>query len=191
MEKIATFLANKMLDEKMISQEDKDWFIYSLQVVIEKIIGYVSILLLAMMFNCFFQTVLFLLVFSGVRQYSGGFHLKHFWSCYLLSIGLYVIFVLIFQKYRFEFSLIEMLIVFFIVLGIFCIGAVNNQEVHWSNKEQSEKSALTKLMAVLAFFSIIGLKIAGVEDSYLWFMGFGICLSFAGIFVQAIKNIKN
>lgn len=190
MEKIAAFLADKMLDEKMISQEDKDWFVYSLQVVIEKIIGYVSILLLAMMFNCFFQTVLFLLVFSGVRQYSGGFHLKHFWSCYLLSTVPYFIFLLLFQRYKGEFTSIAMLLVLLMVVGILCIGAVDNPAIHWNSREQYEKSTSTRIVAVIIYCSLVGLKIAGVEDSYLWFMGFGICLSFTGAFVQVIKNIK-
>lgn len=191
MELVVRYLVGRMRQENMISEEDKEWYEYSLQIIIEKIIGFSTILAISVIWNYFLQTVVFLLVFSIIRNYSGGFHFRHFGSCYLFSTGIYLVFLLLFQKYRIEFTPIVMLIVLLFVFGVMCIGAVNNPAAHWNAKEQCEKNSSTRIVAVIIYCSLGGLKIAGVEESYLWFMGFGICLSFAGIFVQAIKNIKD
>lgn len=190
MELVVRYLVGRMRQENMISEEDKEWYEYSLQIIIEKIIGFSTILAISVIWNYFLQTVVFLLVFSIIRNYSGGFHFRHFGSCYLFSTGIYLVFLLLFQKYRVEFTSIVMLIVFLIVLGIMCIGAVNNPAAHWNVKEQCEKNSSIRIVAVIIYCSIVGLKIAGIEDSFLWFMVFGICLSFAGLIAGMISNIK-
>lgn len=177
MEIVVERLVDKMLQEKMISTEDKKWYIYSLQLIIEKIVSYSTILLLAMIFGFFFQTIGFLLVFSVIRKYSGGFHFKHFWSCYLFSIGTYLAFVLVYQNYQFEFSIIPMIISSLACLGIFGIGAVNNRVYHWSMKEEREKCSLTRYSILVIYVVLAGLMLSGIDESYLWFMGWGLILS--------------
>lgn len=174
MEIVIERLVGKMLQEKMISIEDKKWYIYSLQLIIEKLISFSTILLLALMFGYFFQTVGFLLVFSVIRKYSGGFHFNHFWSCYLFSIGTYLAFVLVYQNYQFKFSIVPMIISSLICLGIFCIGAVNNRVYHWSMKEESEKCSLTRYSILVIYIVLAGLMLSGIDESYLWFMTCGL-----------------
>lgn len=124
----------------MISEEDEEWYVYSLQIIIEKIIGFSTILAISVIWNYLLQTVAFLLVFSIIRNYSGGFHFRHFSSCYFFSMGIYLVFLLLVQKYRVGFTSIVILVVFLMVLGTVCIGAVNNPSAHWNVKEQCEKN---------------------------------------------------
>ncbi len=191
MQRRIEYLVNRMLQANIISREDKEWYVYSIQIIFEKIISVSSILFLAIIFGYFFQTVGFLLVFSGIRRYAGGFHLKHFGSCYLFSVGTYLFFVLAIQRFQTEFTIIQMIIIFIIVLFMLCIGAVNNQEFRWSIKEEIEKSVLTRYSILIIYCVFVGLKLSGIDDSYLWFMGFGLSLSFCGLILQKINIFKN
>ena len=191
MQIIAERLAAKMLEENMISADDKDWYIYSLQIVTEKIIGYSIILLAAVLFDCFFQTVGFLLVLSGIRKYCGGFHFKHFWSCFLFSVGSHLIFVLLYQRFRMDFTGISMLVTGVMCLGIFCIGAVNNQGIHWNQQELLVNTSLTRISILTIYGVMLGLMLAGIDASYLWFMGWGVCLSFCSLLAEKMMSLRN
>lgn len=188
MEIIVKHIVNKMLCENMISEEETEWFLYSVQIVIEKVLGYASILLLSVLFDCFFQTIGFILVFSGIRKYSGGFHMKKSWTCYVFSIGVYIMFVAGIRKILPEFTVVSMLVLLLICLGIYVIGAVNCQEIHWTYREYINNAVHTRISIVVIYGVICGLKVAGVKDSYLWFMTFGVFLSFGGLVVQKIKT---
>lgn len=191
MEVIANHLVNKMVQEHMISDDEEEWFLYSVQMILEKIVGYFSILVLGVIFKNFFQTVAFIIVFSGVRKYSGGFHFKKSWICYLFSIGVYFVFILGIRNMMLEFTLVPMLLLTFTCLGIYFIGAENNEELHWDRKEYLNNVILTRISITIIFGTIVGLKAADINDSYLWFMFFGVFLSFVGLFLQKIKNIRN
>lgn len=179
-------LVDKMLYENMISQEDKEWYIYSLQIVIEKTIGLSTILLLGVLFDYLFQTIGFWLVFSGIRKYSGGFHLKHFWSCYLFSVGTYLIFVQVYQKFVFEITSTQMILVTIVCLGIYSIGAVNNQEIHWNKKECLENTSLTRISVLIIYVGMLGLILTGTDASYLWFMSWGLFLVFVSLLLEKL-----
>lgn len=175
----------------MISHDDKDWYIYSLQIIIEKIIGFSIILLVAVLFECFFQTVGFLLVLSGIRKYCGGFHFKHFWSCFLFSMGSHLFFVLLYQTFRMDFTGISMLAIGVICLGIFIIGSVNNEGIHWDNKELLKNASLTRISILIIYGVMLGLMLAGIDASYLWFMSWGVYLSFCSLLAEKIISLKN
>lgn len=191
MQIIAERLATKLLEEDMISIDDKEWYIYSLQIIFEKFIGYSTIIMVALLFNCFFQTIGFLLVLSGIRKHCGGFHCKDFWSCFLLSVGSYLIFVLLYQKFRMDFTGFSMLVIGALCLGIFLIGSVNNEGIHWNQQELSENTSLTRISILIIYGVMLGLMLAGIDASYLWFMGWGVCLSFCSLLAEKMMSLRN
>lgn len=190
MEKISKLLAEKMLFEKMICEDEKEWFTYALQIVIEKFIGYATIIVFAIHFDCFFQTVGFIFVFSGVRKYSGGVHLKNFWSCYLLSVGTYFVWVIIWYLINPQFTIYVLLLVCMLCLCIFIIGAENSELFNWKTQECSEKRNLTRLNVLILLTLICVLYFLGIDDSYLWFMGIGIFQAALGLILSKYKYSK-
>lgn len=82
MERIAKSVIEQMITSKLIENKDKELYIYSFQIVVEKVAGFLAILILAGMFHAVIQTFLFLLFFSKIRKHTGGFHLSSFYSCF-------------------------------------------------------------------------------------------------------------
>ena len=53
MESVVRYLVRRMQQENMISEEDEEWYVYSLQIIIEKIIGFSTILVISVAWNYF------------------------------------------------------------------------------------------------------------------------------------------
>ena len=68
MERIAKSVIEQMITSKLIENKDKELYIYSFQIVVEKVAGFLAILILAGMFHAVIQTFLFLLFFSYVNH---------------------------------------------------------------------------------------------------------------------------
>ena len=55
MEVVARQFVDKMLVEDMISEDDQEWYVYSLQLIIEKLFSVLSLLLISIIMGYFFQ----------------------------------------------------------------------------------------------------------------------------------------
>ena len=85
MEKVASEIVTKMMSVDLISEDEAASYRYGVQILIEKIISYVIIFSLAIIFNRFLEVFLFFISFSIIRKYSGGIHCRHFETCLIAS----------------------------------------------------------------------------------------------------------
>lgn len=83
---VAQKAAKKMCKWKFIYPEQEDEYTYSIQVIFEKVIGYFVLLFLSVFNHLFWQTVIFLIFFSNLRKYTGGYHAGSFFECMGLSV---------------------------------------------------------------------------------------------------------
>ena len=68
-------------------QEDKrEIYCYGFKLIIADIINFSIVLIIGLLLNRVFDSVLFLITLCGIRQFSGGFHAKSFWLCRLSMI---------------------------------------------------------------------------------------------------------
>ena len=92
-ERIANVLTEHMFADGLIECGDKEIYHYAIQVLIEKIIGFSTIFLFSIMWGVFLETVFFLLCFSCLRKYTGGFHSESYAGCFVGTTGIYIIYV--------------------------------------------------------------------------------------------------
>ena len=64
-----------------ISEAEKKVAAYGIEGIISSTIGYSLVLLMGAVFGCFSEAVVFVLVFSALRKYVGGYHAKTFLAC--------------------------------------------------------------------------------------------------------------
>lgn len=76
-EKLAINLVDQMLDSKMIVEQQKEHYIYSLILQIERIITLGTILIISYFEDNLILTVLFLIFFLTLRARTGGFQCKN------------------------------------------------------------------------------------------------------------------
>lgn len=89
-ENISARLCNLFVENEIIEEEDKELYQYGLHQGIIMIINFISMLIVGLLFNMLWQSLLFLLFFIPVRTYAGGYHAKTQLRCYFISLGIYI-----------------------------------------------------------------------------------------------------
>jgi accessory gene regulator B len=94
MVKLFDKLADQLIANNTINQEDKELYTYGLQQGSLIIINILTTILIGLMFQMVWQSVLFMLAYIPLRSYAGGYHASTQLKCYLLSILLNVLVLL-------------------------------------------------------------------------------------------------
>lgn len=75
----------------IIYEEDKEIYLYGLQLIISTVIGIALIMLLGILINKIYLSIAFLISFISIRMYSGGYHANSYLKCNLTLIALYLL----------------------------------------------------------------------------------------------------
>ena len=188
MEALMKKIVKYMVSERMILTEDRELYVYALQIVAEKVIGVITIGVISIVCNLFLQTLFFLLVFSQIRKYAGGFHLKHFYSCFISSVAMYVAWVKGIYPHLGVYTVMNLVMLLAAGIVVLIIGAVNNPEIAWSEQELEEKCKLTRYITAIIMAIITVFFCIRIDDSYLWFMSFGVWLSAGLVCIDWIRR---
>ena len=86
MEYLSLCIANRMCITNVISEDDKEFYAYSVQLLLEKSIGIAVILLFAIASRKLIEISIFLIVFSLIRIHSDGIHCKSSLGCFVSSV---------------------------------------------------------------------------------------------------------
>lgn len=176
-EYISDWLTDSLFSNGFIKEGDREIYHYSIQVMIEKIIGFSTIFFLAFLWEKLLETIMFVFCFSYIRKYSGGFHSRSFAGCYIGTITIYVAYVkFLYLILLRNISINSFLLVTSVVI-ILAIGAVNHPNMDWSEKEYRESKMLTRIVATIEISCILIFMILGMEEKYILFMSFGLVLS--------------
>lgn len=187
MDKVASKIVDSMLSEHIITNEERSLYIYSLQMIMEKLIGYAAIFILAIVFNLFLPTAMFMIFFGTIRKYSGGFHMSSFFSCFILSVSMYISICKVLYPRLPIFSIKSLFFLIVASIFILIIGAINNPNIHWDTKELEETAALTRIVTIIETGVIICMFILGCNSIYLWFMSLGVLLAALLLMIEKVK----
>lgn len=176
-DRIVTKLIDELLSNELIEEKDKEAYIYSLQVLVEKVISMIVIFFLALIWDIVLETLLFFISFSMIRKHAGGYHAESFRGCLIGSLGIYTIYTkyvyLIIGRYMY----LNLLMLVLMTVFIFIVGGVNHPNMDWSTEEYRENKKITRIVVVIETVCIIGLFHFGMGKSYILYMSFGVMLS--------------
>ena len=80
-------LADVLMENENHPNIDKEIIVYGLACALEHGISMITIIILGLLFELTFETVVFVLAFSFIRTYAGGYHCQKAINCYLMSNG--------------------------------------------------------------------------------------------------------
>lgn len=178
-EYVANLLVEKFLEQGLIHSHDKDIYIYSAQILIEKLVGFSVILIISMVKNLWVETILFAVFFSWIRKYTGGFHASNFFWCLIGSCGVYLLYISIVYPIFMWHMDINMLLLCISVCTILAIGAVNHPNMNWNKAEFNAAKKMARIITLLEVGVIIASHYLRVSRSCILFMSFGVILSAA------------
>lgn len=187
-EYFADILTRNMLADGLIRENEKSIYLYSIQILVEKVIGFSVIFLLAAFQGCLLETILFIICFSNLRKYTGGFHAKTFGGCFIGTVSIYMTYVKLIYPYFLKNMVANMIVFIMSGMIIFILGAVNHPNMDWDKKEFEENKMLARITVLLEMLVIIVLTYLGMAEKYILFMSFGMILS--AILLMLGKSIR-
>ena len=109
-EYIANMLTKNMYMDGLIKESEESIYSYSIQLIVEKIIGFSAIYMIALFQGYFFETVLFTISLSNLRKCTGGYHANSFRSCFIGTVSIYLIYIKLIYPYLLNNMKINMII---------------------------------------------------------------------------------
>lgn len=90
MNRLASAITNYYCKKNIIAEDKKEIYCYGFQLIMADIINYTIIIALGIILNRIIDSMVFLIILCGIRQFSGGFHAKTFAVCRLSFIATYI-----------------------------------------------------------------------------------------------------
>lgn len=92
---ISNAVATLFINNGIADEEDRDIYIYSVNVLLYNVATFIFILVLSFLFHNVIETLVFLLTFVSLRRYTGGYHAETRIKCFLASVTVYVLAVIV------------------------------------------------------------------------------------------------
>lgn len=181
-------LTNKLLKMQLINDEEKDLYTYGFKQGFLLLLNMITVIIIGIIFNMIWQSIIFMVSYSLLRAYAGGYHANTQSRCYLFSVGM-IITVL---------WLIKLIpwngLIFFIITAVSNIVILLIAPIEDSNKplNQKEMEIFKKhaniILGVLTGFALLFWLMGGIQISICIVMG--ICLISVMLVLGKIKNMN-
>lgn len=105
-----------LLLKETIKTEEKEIYIYGVQLIISSIINFLICIITSLLFGELLNGLIFFVAFSSLRKFTGGFHSRSFLICNIVFTMIVVYEFLFFVVYIHEYHLIKCYQLFAILL---------------------------------------------------------------------------
>ena len=162
MEKIAGFMARKMVKHEVIDETDEMFYCYAIECFLICLVNIVTMFIIAICMKKFVECCFFLIVFIPLRSLCGGVHMKKWYSCYVVSCGIVAMILWISGRIIVGYPvLIVGLVLCNVVIGQLAPCVHENHELEESEITKAKTKAIR--YSVISSLIAIGLQIVGNE----------------------------
>lgn len=187
MSQVASKIVARMLTANLISESESEEYTYGIQILLEKIISYFIIFLLAAILNRFLEISLFILSFSLLRKYSGGIHCKRFKTCLIASSAVSISGVALFPLVEKRILLYQGGLIMSIIF-IIIIGAINNPNIDWSVCEYRKAKRLSRLTVLLEVSVLLLMMLLNFPLKIRFYISYGIVVCAISMLLEIRKK---
>lgn len=124
--KLSDKLTDSLVSNGTITADDREIYHYGIQQGIILILNIVTTLLIGIISGMIWQSIVFMLVYIPLRSYTGGFHAKTSVRCYISSIILMNVVLLVMRYSTFN-TLIYGILMFISGIVILLLAPMENQ----------------------------------------------------------------
>ena len=168
-------LADMIVESDRYDSTEKEIIVYGLASAVEQVSGILATVVLGVLFGLLLESFVFLVSFSVIRMYAGGYHCEKPTHCYIISCGIMIAVLTIVKftpmAYITSFSVILLLIAVPVILKFAPMGA-ENKPLDDVEKKYYRKKTLFYLSIECGM--IFMLFIAGMQNT-----AFVVCLGIA------------
>lgn len=163
LKKLTTKTADLLCRNGLIEQEEKEIYLFGIETALLKVIHYATMLLIGLCFGMVWQTAVFLLAYTVLRDYAGGYHADSRMRCYLIS-WLMMLSVLLIVQYcpaevMFWTSAILLIPLYLLIFSLAPVGNINKplDEIEQKRYGKTARIILSieeVLSALFLFFNV-------------------------------------
>lgn len=164
-EKISKRILEYLLQSEVIedTKEVKDYYQYGIEITVSSLLGFTLVLLVGCLFGSFLESLVFLLCFTPLRQFTGGYHAKTYFSCNLtfsLSFATMLLFYHLTKEYMTTYA--GLIIMFSCCVIFFSECPIENENKPLSEKKKKVHKALSIIFG--AGYGIVGIALMSFSN---------------------------
>ncbi|NLY68086.1 MAG: accessory gene regulator B family protein [Tissierellia bacterium] len=185
--KLAEDISLYLITNKIIDIEERDIYIYGIELLISTLLTSISILILAFFIGELVSAVIFLLIHFLLKSYTGGYHANYYYQCYIYSILNFIILIIAKTRILLAYKPVVALALLVIsIMIIFKYAPVTNKNNPKTEEEISRnKKIARKRVLLLSLIPILG-YVVKAELIDIWFM---MALTIFSIAYSIVINI--
>lgn len=187
------FFSDKITDvlvyNKSIDSEDSDVCSYGLEILISALVNLVMVLILGAIFGKFIQTIVFVICYCSIRQFSGGYHADTHGRCIFTFLCMYLVTVVFITNIKsIDLRFMVMLITILNWLIIYRLVPVEHINNPLNEIEKNKNRGNARVIVSLVLVGIlIGLYLYLVYE-YILYGAVALCWVSFMLILQIIKN---
>lgn len=176
-------LTDVMIEKEISKMEDKDVIVYGLSTGIELVFNIITTIILGLLFGLVLESFIFLVSFSFLRIYAGGYHCEKALNCYLMSSGVVALVLAIVKfipiKYLFIISVVLLLLSVPTILKYAPVGSahrhLDEEELAYFRKKMLQ-SLLVECLIIIFLLAIRMQLQAFIMILAFILTGIGVCI---------------
>lgn len=118
--KLSVTIVNLLINNKDISEEDRELYQYGLFMIISQTIYFLITIICGLSLSIFFESIVFYLTFQLIRRFAGGYHANTEAKCEILST-MSILLSLIIIKCEGIFEISKILLISFVMSSLLII----------------------------------------------------------------------
>ncbi len=186
-ERFVNRLTDRIIAENNVSEDMREWYIYSFLHIVETSISTITLLLVGLITGRMIPVGLLCLFFIALRSKTGGFHCEKFLTCYLGTVLCVVAIEIV------ETLLRENTVAFYSLLGVamlivFYLGTVNHPNMDLSTDELIKSKRLARIILAIEAGLIIFMDYIGAERVIVNYMIMAVALCAIMMLTAKIKK---
>lgn len=177
-ESFANKITSFLVYSKAIEDQEYNLYLYGFKTLIAFVINIVVILFVGSMINRFKETLLFLLCYCPIRQFTGGYHADSYKKCLISFILIYLANIFIVERLAHNnleyFIIVAMLIGY---IGIYFLSPLEhrNNPLNYKERKKYRKVAIY-ISSIVIIFSMIGINFSEIYKYSIYAASSIICI---------------
>lgn len=181
-------LADTMVKKDILNFEKRDYYAYSLEVMIEKIITYSILIMISIFMHVVIPTIFFMVFFFSLRERTGGYHLNSFFSCLIGTLVIYISMITVISTFLMTNLNVMFVLLLISSVIIMYIGNINHENLNLSEEEVRDCKASARFIVVVEVICIVSGVILDINRLCIVYQSLAIIMCAILLFVA--KMIK-
>jgi len=192
-ESCANKITSYLIKKETIDADDYELYQYAFETIVALIMQLSTILIIGFALNRFTETLLFLVFYCPIRQFSGGLHAENYKRCLLFFITIYITNIYLMNKLISMKSTTAIIVLAFIsFIGIYFLAPQEHRHNPLSSKERKKyKKIVIYLCSILLVISIVCFNFTITYEYAMYLSSVIVCIFIMLILGLIKKGVTN